>query len=86
MAGIGFRVRTKIERAPKALLEQFVKYPTGNIVDALGRSGAMDHSVKPVGPGMRFAGSALTVRARACDNLVIYKALELAERGCSIVD
>jgi len=85
MAGIGFRVRTKIERAPKSLLEQFAKYPTGNIVDAMGRFGAMDPGVKPVGPGMKFAGSALTVRIRACDNLVVYKALELAQPGDVLV-
>lgn len=85
MAGIGFRVRTKIERAPKQLLEQFAKYPTGNIVDAMGRFGAMDPGVKPVGPGMKFAGSALTVRIRACDNLVVYKALELAQPGDVLV-
>ena len=85
MAGIGFRVRTKIERAPKDLLEQFAKYPTGNIVDAMGRFGAMDPGVKPVGPGMKFAGSALTARIRACDNLVIYKALDLAQPGDVLV-
>ncbi|HSD50224.1 MAG TPA: RraA family protein [Candidatus Methylomirabilis sp.] len=85
MAGIGFRVKTKIERAPKALVHQFAKYPTGNIVDAMGRFGAMHHSVKPVGPGMKLAGSALTVRIRVCDNLVIYKALELAQPGDVLV-
>ncbi|MBI2458187.1 MAG: RraA family protein [candidate division NC10 bacterium] len=78
-------MRTKIERAPKDLLEQFAKYPTGNIVDAMGRFGAMDPGVKPVGPGMKFAGSALTVRIRACDNLVIYKALDLAQPGDVLV-
>jgi regulator of RNase E activity RraA len=85
MAGIGFRVRTKIQRAPKHLAEQLAKYPTGNIVDAMGRFGAMDPGVKPVGPGMKFAGSALTVRIRACDNLVIYKALELSQPGDVLV-
>ncbi|MBI4841325.1 MAG: RraA family protein [candidate division NC10 bacterium] len=78
-------MRTKIERAPKNLLEQFAKYPTGNIVDAMGRIGAMDPGIKPVGPGMKFAGSALTVRIRACDNLVIYKALDLAQPGDALV-
>ncbi|MBI4735152.1 MAG: RraA family protein [candidate division NC10 bacterium] len=78
-------MRTKIERAPKNLLEQFAKYPTGNIVDAMGRIGAMDPGIKPVGPGMKFAGSALTVRIRACDNLVIYKALDLAQPGDVLV-
>ncbi len=85
MAGIGFRVKTKIERAPKSLVDQFAKYPTGNIVDAMGRFGAMDPGVKPMGPGMKFAGSALTVRIRACDNLVIYRALELAQPGDVLV-
>ncbi|MBI2115582.1 MAG: RraA family protein [candidate division NC10 bacterium] len=78
-------MRTKIERAPKDLIEQFAKYPTGNIVDAMGRFGAMDPGIKPVGPGMKFAGSALTVRIRACDNLVIYKALDLAQPGDVLV-
>lgn len=85
MAGIGFRVRTKIERAPKSQVDQFAKIPTGNIVDAMGRIGAMDPGIKPVGPGMKFAGSALTVRIRACDNLVIYKALDLAQPGDVLV-
>ncbi|MBI4574435.1 MAG: RraA family protein [candidate division NC10 bacterium] len=85
MAGIGFRVKTKIERAPESLVEQFAQYPTGNIVDAMGRFGAMEPGVKPVSPGMKFAGSALTVRIRACDNLVIYKALELAQPGDVLV-
>jgi regulator of RNase E activity RraA len=85
MAGIGFRVRTKIERVPKHLAEQFAKYPTGNIVDAMGRVGAMDPGIKPVGRGMKFAGSALTVRIRACDNLVIYKAMELGQPGDVLV-
>ena len=85
MAGIGFRVRTKIERAPNSWVRQFAKFPTGNIVDAMGRFGAMHHSVKPVGPGMKLAGSALTVRIRVCDNLVIYKALELAQPGDVLV-
>ncbi len=85
MAGIGFRVRSKIERAPKHFVGHFAKYPTGNIVDAMGRFGAMDPGVKPVGPGMKFAGSALTIRIRACDNLVIYKALDLAQPGDVLV-
>jgi regulator of RNase E activity RraA len=51
----------------------------------MGRFGAMDPGVKPVGPGMKFAGSALTVRIRACDNLVIYKALELSQPGDVLV-
>ncbi len=85
MAGIGFRVRTKIERAPKHLAERFAKYPTGNIVDAMGRVGAMDPGIKPVGRGMKLAGSALTVRIRACDNLVIYKAMELGQPGDVLV-
>jgi regulator of RNase E activity RraA len=85
MAGIGFRVRTKIERAPKAVVDQLAKYPTGNLVDAMGRTGGMDYRVKPVGPGMKLAGSALTVRIRPFDNLVIYKALELSQPGDVIV-
>ena len=47
MAGIGFRIRTKIERAPKHLVERFAKFPTGNIADAMGRVGAMESQFDP---------------------------------------
>ncbi|MGQ9459539.1 MAG: RraA family protein [Anaerolineae bacterium] len=75
----GWRIGTDAPRAPEALVARFWGLNTGPICDALGRTGAMDYRIKPLAPGMRMAGSALTVRTRPCDNLAIYKALEMAQ-------
>lgn len=75
----GWRIGTDAPRGPEALVARFRGLSTGPICDALGRTGAMDYRIKPLAPGMRMAGSALTVRTRPCDNLAIYKALEMAQ-------
>lgn len=86
MAGAeGWRIVTDAPRAPDALLARFQGLSTGPICDALGRFGAMDWRIKPLGPGMRMAGSALTVRTRPCDNIAVYKALEMAQPGDVLV-
>jgi regulator of RNase E activity RraA len=74
-----------VPRPPSELLTRFSGLSTGPIGDALGRFAAMDHQIKPVDPGMHMAGSALTVWTRPCDNLVIYKALEMAQAGDVLV-
>jgi regulator of RNase E activity RraA len=82
---LGFIVHTRVERPPRHLVEPFREFATCNVCDALGRFGAMHYTIKPVVPGWRVAGPAITVRTRPCDNLVIYKALELAQPGDVLV-
>ncbi len=81
----GFVVHTRVERPPQELVEPFKEFATCNVGDILGRFATMHWSIKPVVPGMRLAGPAITVRSRPCDNLLIYKALELAQPGDVIV-
>lgn len=82
---MGFRVRMKIQRPDKDLLEKFAGYPTGNIIDAMNRTGAMDYRVKPLDSGWKMVGTALTVKIRPRDNLIVYKALEIAQPGDVLV-
>ena len=84
-ANIGFRVNTKIKRPDPDLLNAFSDLPTGNICDANGRMGAMDYHIKPLNPKWHFVGSAITVRARPVDNLIVYKALSIAQPGDVLV-
>lgn len=81
----GFRVVLKFNRLPPDLLQAFAGWPMGNVCDALGRVGAMDYQIKPLNPAWRFVGSAVTVRARPVDNLIVYKALEIAQPGDVLV-
>ncbi|MBC7224476.1 MAG: RraA family protein [Anaerolineae bacterium] len=81
----GWRIVADAPRAPEELVARFRGLGTGPICDALGRFGAMDWRIKPLGPGMRMAGSALTVRTRPCDNIAVYKALEMTQPGDVLV-
>lgn len=85
MTTFGFRLFTEFARPDPAVVDGYRGAPTGHVGDALGRSAAMDHRIKPVAPGMAFCGVAFTVQARAVDNLVIWKALELAQPGDALV-
>jgi len=55
--------------------------PTGWVVDAQGRRGALPHWIKPLSRQARFVGTALTVRTRAVDNLTPYAALKFSKPG-----
>ena len=75
----GWQIVSEVSRAPDELLARFRGLGTGPVCDALGRFAAMDHQIKPLDPGMELVGSALTVWTRPCDNIAIYKALEMAQ-------
>lgn len=75
----GWEIISDVTRAPDELLERFHGLGTGPVCDALGRFAAMDYQIKPLDPSMELVGSALTVWTRPCDNLAIYKALEMAQ-------
>jgi regulator of RNase E activity RraA len=81
----GFRVFTKVERPAPEVVAAFRELNTCNICDALGRFGAMHYQIKPMVPGWKMAGTAITLRTRPCDNLLVYKALELAQPGDVLV-
>jgi regulator of RNase E activity RraA len=49
------------------------------------RLGAMDHQIKPLTPGWHLSGPALTVRTRPGDNLMVWKALDVAQPGDVLV-
>ena len=73
-------------RPDPALLEQCRNLPTSILSDSMERAGGMRgvHWV-PGGRWPRVAGPALTVRTRPGDNLVVHRALDLAEPGDVLV-
>ena len=82
---VGFRVFTKIERPDPEAVEGLAEVDTNFISDAMNRFGGMDDNIRPAGPGMRVCGPAITVRVRPGDNLMVYKAFEIARPGDVIV-
>jgi len=81
---IGFRVRTDVPRASAELVNRFRAQATSNIADAMGRFHFMDFGIRPRS-GLSLCGVAVTVDARPGDNLMVHKALEVAQPGDIIV-
>ena len=74
-------IRRDWPRLDKKVLETLKGVPTGFVVDAIGRSGALHHSIRPVWNGPHFVGSALPVWTTARDNLSPYAAIKFAKPG-----
>ncbi|MGK5060504.1 4-carboxy-4-hydroxy-2-oxoadipate aldolase/oxaloacetate decarboxylase [Janthinobacterium sp. LB2P49] len=55
------------------------------IYEAQGAKGALDSGIKPIAPGMRLAGPALTVDTRPADNLMLHYAMLKARPGDVLV-
>jgi 4-hydroxy-4-methyl-2-oxoglutarate aldolase len=70
-----------IARASQSQVEALQGKPVGNIVDAMGRVGAINHQIRPLTSARRFVGTALPVNAGPRDNLAPWAALRLAEPG-----
>jgi len=67
------------------LAERFAAFSTGNVGDALGRTGLCDQRIRPITPGLRLVAPAFTVKTPAADNLTIHRALELCPPGHALV-
>ena len=79
---IGNRVFLKRPMPSQQLLDGFAGLPAANIADTMGRSCAMNPRIKLMsGFQGTMVGPALTVKARAGDNLFIHQALDMAQPG-----
>ncbi len=75
-------IRRSVVRPEQTILDAFDGAPTGNVVDALGGSGALSHTIKPVDEAASaFCGVAIPCRVAPSDNLAVFAALEIAEPG-----
>jgi regulator of RNase E activity RraA len=81
---IGFRVRTDVPRPDAELVAKFRTHATSNLADAMGRFHFMDFGIRPRS-GLPLCGVAVTVDARPADNLMVHKALEVAQPGDIVV-
>jgi RraA family protein len=87
MSHLGFRILNHFERPPKNLIEKFKGIPSPNIGDCMNRSFCVDSKIKMINEkkGLQMIGSALTVKTRTVDNLLVHKALDIAQPGDIIV-
>lgn len=85
MSNPGIRIFQTWPRPDKELIERFRGKAAANVCDCMGRLFATDASIRPMGKTRAVVGPALTVRAAVSDNLLIHKAILMAQPGDVIV-
>jgi len=84
MTNVGFRILTQNNRPAKDLIEGFKGIPVANIADCMNRMSCLNAKIRPVND-VALLGPAFTVKTRPGDNLLLSKAIDLAEPGDIIV-
>ncbi|MBU2700208.1 regulator of RNase E activity RraA [Sporomusaceae bacterium BoRhaA] len=84
MSNVGLRIFMQINRPPQALIDGFAGIPVANIADNMNRMSCMDAKIRPIND-VPLLGPAFTVRSRPGDNLMLHRALDLAQPGDIVV-
>lgn len=82
---VGLQILQRRRQVPAQLVQAFKGLPVANISDCMTRMTAGGPRLRPMHKGGYLAGPALTVKTRPGDNLMIHKALTLAQPGDVIV-
>jgi 4-hydroxy-4-methyl-2-oxoglutarate aldolase len=78
-------VLTHFQRPDQSLTQSFAGLGVATVYEAAGRIGSVDPAIKPLAPGIRILGPAFTVLCHPQDNLMLHKALQLAQPGDVLV-
>ncbi|MBW8350181.1 RraA family protein [Bacillus sp. IITD106] len=85
MENIGFQILPLKHRVSQNLIDRFHSIATPLLSDNMNRIQGASADLVPMHSNGRLVGSALTVRTRAGDNLLVHKAIDLALPGDVIV-
>ncbi len=84
--GPGFRLRYDIERPDPETVSGLSRHQTPDISDLMNRLYAMEPEIRNMtDPDLRLVGPACTVKVYPGDNLMVHKALDVAQPGDVIV-
>ena len=78
-------VRRKIRRAERAAVEELGRYGVATVHEAMGRLGLMKPYMRPIYPGARVSGTAVTVLLHPGDNWMMHVAAGEIEPGDIVV-
>ncbi|VFR19736.1 Dimethylmenaquinone methyltransferase family protein [plant metagenome] len=84
MADFGFKINPCPAGPSQATLDAYRDFAVANISDAMSRTTGTS-ALRPVHASRRILGRAFTVRTRPGDNLLVHKAIDMAEPGDVIV-
>ena len=81
----GFRIYQRRRKVDAEIVQSFRALPVANVSDSMQRMTAAGASLRPMHKGGGLAGPAFTVKTRPGDNLMVHKAIDIAEPGDVIV-
>jgi RraA family protein len=85
MPNIGFRILPMPARPPKKLIKALAAMVTPHLSDNMNRLVAGGAALRPMHRGGKLCGPAFTVKVAPGDNLMVHKAIDIAEAGDVIV-
>ncbi len=81
----GLQILKRTRQVPDHFIQAFRDLPVANVSDCMARMTAAGPRLRPMHKKGYLIGSALTVKCRPGDNLMIHKALTMAQKGDVIV-
>jgi RraA family protein len=82
---IGNQIRPRDRKVEAETIAKFAELPVANVSDSMSRVFAAGPTLRPMHAKGSMAGAAITVRSRPGDNLMLHKAIDMAEPGDVIV-
>jgi RraA family protein len=82
---VGLQILKRTRQVSAQQVQAYVGLPVANISDCMARMAASGPRLRPMHKSGYLAGPALTVKCRPGDNLMIHKALSMAQPGDVIV-
>ena len=78
-------VKRNIERAERPAVEKLARFGVATVHEAMGRVGLMKPYLRPIYPGARLCGTAVTVLLQPGDNWMMHVAAEQIREGDVVV-
>jgi 4-hydroxy-4-methyl-2-oxoglutarate aldolase len=74
-----------IQRISAELVRRYQELSSATVHEASGGRGALSSRIKPIAPEMKVCGPVVTVKLKPGDNLMLHKAIYVAQKGDVIV-